>query len=260
MSRKKRFVFLISLFVMVLAVSLFLNTFYYPQRSGVLSKINLSVLQPSKTINITPPPTLVKNTPEINDDIPLPDSFLIDNFSFASQAPLGNWDELHDEACEEAALILVKYYLDNQDINSEVMEDEILKMVTWEISYFGSHKDLTIEELSDVATKYYNLNNYDILPISSIDDIKKEIIKNHPVIIPTAGRLLGNPYFRQPGPIYHMLVVIGFNDNNIIVQDIGTKRGDHFTYNEKILLNAIHDWTGNFDNIENGQKVMLVFN
>ena len=89
--------------------------------------------------------------------------------------------------------------------------------------------------------------------------IKKEISENHPVILPTAGRLLGNPYFRQPGPIYHMVVAIGYSGNTIIVQDVGTRRGENYKYNENILFNAIHDWTGVPENINSGPKNMLVF-
>ena len=137
------------------------------------------------------------------------------------------------------------------------MDDEILKMVDWQVKTWGSHKDLTVKETAEMAKEFYSLNltpKYGI----TIEDIKKQIVQDNPVIIPTAGRLLGNPYFRSPGPIYHMLVVIGYSGNNIIVQDIGTKRGEHYQYNAQVLYNAIHDWNGSPDNIESGRKAMLV--
>lgn len=137
------------------------------------------------------------------------------------------------------------------------MDSEILRMVDWEIKNWGSHKDLTIKETAQMAKEFYGLrltSKYDI----TIADIKEEVSQNHPVIVPTAGRLLGNPYFRQPGPIYHMLVVIGYSGNNLIVQDIGTRRGEHYQYDQVILFNAIHDWNGSPENIEQGQKAMLV--
>ena len=117
---------------------------------------------------------------------------------------------------------------------------------------------MTAQETLEMAEEFYNIRDIKVQTDISIKDIKREISQNHLVILPTAGRLLGNPYFRQPGPIYHMVVVIGYNDNTIIVQDVGTKRGDHYEYNEKILYNAIHDWAGSPDNIESGQKAMLV--
>ena len=155
-------------------------------------------------------------------------------------------------------MILVQWWQeDHSTISAQTMDDEILKMVDWQVKTWGSHKDLTVKETAEMAKEFYSLNltpKYGI----TIEDIKKQIVQDNPVIIPTAGRLLGNPYFRSPGPIYHMLVVIGYSGNNIIVQDIGTKRGEHYQYNAQVLYNAIHDWNGSPDNIESGRKAMLV--
>ena len=62
------------------------------------------------------------------------------------------------------------------------------------------------------------------------------------MIVPAAGRLLGNKYFQQPGPVYHMLVVKGFtSDGKIITNDVGTRRGQNYVYDEDVFLNAIHE-------------------
>lgn len=207
----------------------------------------IATLLPASTA--TPTPTA----------LPIPPSYLIQNFPFQSQAPDANWDELHDEACEEASLTLVYYYFNGKTIDATTMEEQIQKMVSWEIGHFGSHKDLTIAETAEMAQSFYSIDNLKIKKNISIEEIKREVANNHPVIVPTAGRLLGNPNFRQPGPVYHMVVVVGFEDRTIIVQDVGTKRGDHYRYNEKILFNAIHDWNGSSDNIESGPKTVLFF-
>ena len=208
-------------------------------------------------------PSLSASATPISEQSPsptttLPSSYLIKNFPFQSQAPFANWDQLHDEACEEAAVILVKWWDDDKStISAQTMDSEILKMVDWEVKNWGSHKDLTVKETAEMAKEFYGLElnpQYGI----DIDMIKSEVSQNRPVIVPTAGRLLGNPYFRQPGPIYHMLVIIGYEGKTIIVQDIGTKRGEHYQYNQQILFNAIHDWNGSPDSIEQGRKAMLV--
>ena len=87
------------------------------------------------------------------------------------------------------------------------------------------------------------------------------------IIIPAAGRLLGNPYFQTPGPIYHMLVIRGYNATEFITNDPGTKRGDGFKYKYQTLINAIHDWDhqraeGGMTDEEmaQGNKVMIVVN
>lgn len=188
---------------------------------------------------------------------PLPDSYLISDVPFQSQAPYANWDELHDEACEEASVILVKYFLQNQNLSAQTMDEEILKMVAWQVKNWGGHKDLTVKETAEMAEEFYGLKTKTKTNIT-IADIKKEVAQNHPVIVPTAGRLLGNPNYRRPGPIYHMLVVIGFSGNRIITQDVGTRKGEHYEYGEKIFFNAVHDWNGAPENIEDGAKAMLV--
>jgi hypothetical protein len=186
----------------------------------------------------------------------VPDSYQIANVPFQSQAPDANWDQLHDEACEEAVVTIADYYKSGQDLTTSAMETEIQKQVAWEMNYFGGHYDLTTAQTSDMAQKIYGLKLKEI-KISSINDIKKEISQNHLVIVPTAGRLLGNPNFRSPGPIYHMIVISGYDKNKIITQDVGTRNGKNYVYSESILFNAIHDWNGT-NNINDGQKVMLV--
>jgi hypothetical protein len=65
------------------------------------------------------------------------------------------------------------------------------------------------------------------------------------VIIPAAGRLLGNPNFSGQGPIYHMLVVRGFDNKTgeFITNDPGTRKGEGYRYKYSVLINAIHDWS-----------------
>ncbi|KKQ17041.1 MAG: hypothetical protein US31_C0023G0007 [Berkelbacteria bacterium GW2011_GWA1_36_9] len=250
----KKLYFLISSLVIVSAIGFFVNQKYFPEEN-VARVIPTSTPSP---IKLSPSPTI---TPTITPtaEIQIPNSYLIKNFPFQSQAPLVNWDQLHDEACEEASLILTYYYINGKSINAEEMENQIQKMVQWEIDNWGEHKDLTIKEMANLAKGFYNLSDFEIKNNITIDDIKKEVSEGHPVIVPTAGRLLGNPNFRSPGPIYHMVVVIGFDGKTMIVQDVGTRNGDHYKYNQEILYNAIHDWAGNSDNIETGKKTMLVF-
>ena len=52
---------------------------------------------------------------------------------FIPQAPYAIWDELHDHACEEAAIIMVYYYLNKKELTKEIAEQEILSMVDWQM-------------------------------------------------------------------------------------------------------------------------------
>ena len=236
----------------VLVLGFLLNRFVFPKSSPPPAPVSSPTISPI----VSPKPSPLLSPSPVKESIP--NSYLIENFPFQPQAPYANWDETHDEACEEAAVILVEWWRQGKSqISASTMDEEILKTVNWQIENWGTHKDLTIQETAAMAENFYGLKltpQYGI----NIDDIKKAVSLDHPVIVPTAGRLLGNPYYRQPGPIYHMLVVIGFEGNIIIVQDIGTKRGDHYQYNEKIFFNAIHDWAGSPETIDQGGKAMLV--
>ena len=91
--------------------------------------------------------------------------------------------------------------------------------------------------------------------------IREYLAKGKPIIVPAAGRKLFNPYFTAPGPLYHNLVLIGFNETDeIIVNDPGTKRGQKYRYKLDTLYDAIHDFTGDKEEIEEGKKAMIVIN
>ena len=75
--------------------------------------------------------------------------------------------------------------------------------------------------------------------------------------MPAAGELLDNPHFKSP-PLYHMLVVRGFDSHQdiFITNDPGTRRGESYAYNRQKLFAAIHDW--NNGDVLNGDKKMIV--
>jgi uncharacterized protein YvpB len=175
---------------------------------------------------------------------------------FQSQAPLQNWDALHEEACEEASLILVDQYLHGQTISPEEMETNIQTLVKWETDN-GYAQDVTIDQLGKIATAEYGLKATVITNVT-VESIKKEIAAGHPVIAPAAGQLLGNPYFSGKGPPYHVLVIIGYDSTHFITDDVGTRRGKDYKYDNETLINAIHDWNGSNETIQSGRKAMLV--
>src|SRR5262245_4045155 len=76
----------------------------------------------------TPPPPAAMPT-SMNLDVP-----------FASQAPFGDWSQPYQDACEEASIIMVHYYLTGKTLTRELMKEEILKLVEWENQTFGYYK------------------------------------------------------------------------------------------------------------------------
>lgn len=176
---------------------------------------------------------------------------------FVAQAPFGVWDELHDNACEEASVILVHYYKKKLSLSKEKADKEIKKMVDFQIKKYGRHKDLTAQETAELAKEFYGYKNVKVVYDFSWDELKKEVAQGNPVIVPAAGRLLKNLNFRQPGPIYHMFVIRGYTPSEIITNDVGTRKGESYRYSYQILNNALHDWTA-AETITRGRKAMIV--
>ncbi|MDP7454623.1 MAG: C39 family peptidase [Candidatus Peribacteraceae bacterium] len=179
------------------------------------------------------------------------------NVPFSPQAPHANWDPPYQEACEEIALIMVHYFLEGLELTPEIADKEIKKIVKWEEEH-GYPEDVTLEQLNQIGCEYYkDCTNFVINQVTT-ESIKEELAKGNPIIIPAAGRRLLNPYFSGEGPWYHMLVVKGYDRNEFITNDPGTKRGDGYKYKYDVLVNAIHDWTGVKEEIEGGQRKMMV--
>jgi len=211
-----------------------------------------------------------------NKDITLPEK-VKNKVPFMTQSPFAKWDQLHEEACEEASLIMLKYYNDilvgkNQKINliisKEEAEEEIQKLVKYQIDKYGDFYDTDVEQTKKIGEEYYDLNNLKIIENFSIVDLKKELARGNIILIPTAGRELKNPNFTPPGPLYHNLVIIGYDDslnsktgqpkNIFITNDPGSRRGQNYEYKQEMLYNAIHDFPGDVNKILEGKKRAIV--
>lgn len=187
--------------------------------------------------------------------VEIPRKALLD-VPFTPQAPHANWEPPYDEACEEASMIMVDYYLRNEELSREQANREIVQLTNWEQSE-GYAVDVTVAEMKEIIESYYNYTAR-ISDNVSVASIMYEVAQGNPVIIPAAGRQLGNPYFSGEGPPYHMLVIVGYDSKDFIAHDPGTKRGEEYKYPHNTIINAIHDWTGSKDTIEQGAKKMLI--
>lgn len=160
---------------------------------------------------------------------------------FICQAPLQteeNW-KYHEESCEEAAVLQAYLYETGQTMTKQQANDEILKMIDWQMKNFGEHKDLYADDVKKFISGYYNIPAVDIEVTydTTLDNIKDFILQGYPVIVPIMGNILKNPYYPYPG--YHMLTVIGFTEDKIITNDNGTRHGEKFSYDNEIFLEAM---------------------
>ncbi len=212
------------------------------------------------TVAISPQTTSPQQTTTTHPAGGLPASYLIKNVPFTIQAPHQNWDQTHEEACEEAAVLQAAWYAKGKrmgKIDPDIAEAELQQIIAWEKQNFGFFEDTNAAQTAQIAKGYYGLNAkvyYDI----TASDIKKQIAAGRPVVVLAAGRLLGNPNFRGAGPVYHALTVIGYGSGYFITNDPGTRKGQGYKYKEEVLMKAVHEWAGSPDNILQGRKNMIV--
>ncbi|MBI5037223.1 MAG: C39 family peptidase [Candidatus Kerfeldbacteria bacterium] len=175
---------------------------------------------------------------------------------FTTQAPFANWDYPYQEACEEASALTVHYYYAQKTFSAEIADREILDLVAWEEDILGYYKDTTAEETARVIKEYWGYQRVDVEYDPTIDQIKRHVAAGRPVIIPAAGKQLGNPNFRNGGPLYHMFVVRGYTADTFVTNDVGTRKGENYIYDIDVVMSAMHDWNGG--DVDNGRKAIVV--
>ncbi|MFA6536995.1 MAG: C39 family peptidase [Patescibacteria group bacterium] len=159
---------------------------------------------------------------------------------FVSQAPTGDWGMPYQEACEEASLIGAVKFLKNEKLDLEIMDQEIKSLVEYEKINLPSYTDNSVEEIKILAQDYFQLNTKIVAEVT-IEKIETALKENKVVIAPFAGRMLGNKFYSNEGPLYHFLIIRGFDEKYFYTNDVGTKHGENFRYKKEKLIEAIHD-------------------
>lgn len=201
-------------------------------------------------------PTQEQPVPEEKPAPQPPEKFLLD-MPFYSQAPFSNWDKVHEEMCEEASLLNGGLYLLEKKLSNDAFEKELMKLKKLEEKELGDYKSNTIAEIKKISDIYFEGKiKSKIIADPTIEQIESEISQNNPVIVPLSGRDIGNPNFTPPGPIYHMLILKGYDSQNFITNDVGTRKGNSYVYKKDVIMKDMHDW--NAKNIHLGEKRVLV--
>ena len=190
---------------------------------------------------------------------PGPDRFNL-AVPFTSQAPFQDWSLPYQETCEEAAVLMAAAYLlpDEVSLKTPTDADRLLRdLVELQTMILGFYQDTTAEETVRFALAKFPSLRVTLKENPTAEEIRAEVLAGHPVLLPTAGKKLGNPNFQNGGPLYHMLLVRGFAPGRFVTNDPGTRKGEGYVYRVDTLMEAMGDWNGGHP--ETGKKVMLVF-
>lgn len=188
---------------------------------------------------------------------PLPKTFLLP-VPFTDQAPTGKWDR--NEDCEEASIAMANAYLNGNEkdkLTATIAQEYITKLRIWENANLGYNADTGAYATSRMAEGAFGITVQQIKDYTEID-LKRELIKNHVVLLPINARLLGNPTYAESGPTYHMIVVRGYNTSGFIVNDPGTEQGSGMIYSFEILKKSAADWNNSAKIMDSTIKIALI--
>ncbi len=213
--------------------------------------------QPVSEAEPTPAPTTKTATEEA---VP---AVVLHTAPFTSQAPLGDWKDPRQQAgCEEAAALIAMGWVRGEAFTPDGALKEIIAISEYELKNYGVYYDTSARDTLDWILKgYFNYRNVRLEYGVGIEDIRRELSNGNLVIAPMNGQTIGNPYYTPPGPLRHMIVFIGFDDNKreFITNDPGTSRGKSFRYSYDRIRTSLQDYeTGHDVPIKSHRSAMIV--
>lgn len=224
-------------------------------------------------VNVTTPiPQFIQNnatiseiTNEIKSTVSAPSEIVQPksrSVPFTAQAPFGDWqDPRQQDGCEEASLVMAWHWLQNTTFTKSQALEEILALSKFEEETLGELRSTSAEDTAKIFREYYNYDNVAVQHDISAEDIKASLKESNLVLVPTDGRKLGNPYYKQPGPPEHMLVIFDYDErvDEFITNDPGTRRGQNYRYKSNTVMNAIVDYpTGHREPNPNPRTAMII--
>ena len=252
------------IFLLPLALALWSVKIFSEDVSLKESRQPEAIFKETQTPNIPAPANETPETPSIPaNENPRLKSVLL-NVPFTSQAPFREWaDPVQQDACEEASVIMtIRWAKGLGTISKEEALSQIRAIAAFEKTQTGEFRDTSAQDTVDLIFKgFFNYQNTQIKPVNSFEDLVFELMRNNAVIVPVNGQKLNNPFFTQPGPERHMLVVKGYDaqTKEFITNDPGIGRGESYRYPQDILFSALRDYiSGYHEPVPETKKVMIV--
>ncbi|MBI5654763.1 C39 family peptidase [Candidatus Uhrbacteria bacterium] len=166
---------------------------------------------------------------------------------FVPEAPGGDWSGPWKNACEEASLVMAEeFYRGNTTMSVQAAKTRMTELFRYQDKNWGSNANSDAARTAYIANQIMDFTAV-VVTDPTLEDIKKEVAAGRPVITLNHGKELGNPNtpFLATGSFYHMLVVIGYDDETgeFITNDDGDeKEGAGKRYEYAHFMASIHDY------------------
>ncbi len=224
--------------------SLLVQNLVHPATFAVTSTLPFCLMDP------TPPTTT-------------PLHFVMQTVPFISQAPEAQWsDPIFQDGCEEASLLMAMSWAQGTPLSAGNATEEIMKLIRFEeASDKGYTADVSATDVADIARRYFNYTQVEVAEHVTATSLIERLQAGAVIVAPMNGQLLHNPYFTAPGPLYHMLLVIGYDPTTqeFITNDPGTRRGKGFRYSVPVFMNALRDYpSGHHEPITHNEKRVVI--
>lgn len=161
---------------------------------------------------------------------------------FVTQAPYGVWTDPWASLAEEASAYMAYLWANQMELQSrEVNGQALLAARDWELSNLGTYKDTDLSQTFRLLTEYYRLStelSYDL----SLETMRAQLDQDKILIVPVQN--LENPHYGEPGPVFHMLVIYGYEGDSFLTNDPGTIRGEAYSYDVQKILENVQDLNG----------------
>lgn len=225
------------------------STAVTPQPSAVTSTpVKPAVVDPTSTPRTAVSPltgTLVLQASDVNLNVP-----------YTSQAPERNWSEPWQNACEEAAVLMIDAFTKGYGLSPISSKDELLRLIAWEEAQ-GWGSSIEANRVQKLFTEYLHYKQkVSIITNPTVAQIKKFLDAGKPVLALANGKTLPNKYYSNGGPDYHAFVIRGYTADQFITNDPGVNRGANFIFPITAVMDSLHDWNGG--DVAAGTPIIIV--
>jgi hypothetical protein len=165
---------------------------------------------------------------------------------FTSEIPDGKWVAPWNNACEEASVVMVdRWYQKELILSKDQAKAAMQPLFDWQNKQYGSNVNSDAKRTTEFIQALTSFTAT-IVRNPTLQAIKDELRAGRPVISLHYGYDLQNPLhrWRQGGSYYHMMVIVGFDDEkqDFLVNDTALEEGLDYRYSYATIMDSLHDY------------------